>query len=67
MKYKIVKPIVLGFLTHNDSYEAILRIGTVHFNGEDIVYTSPLGNEAVSHTQNHALDFYLKDGSIEAL
>lgn len=66
-RYKIVKPIVLGFLTRNDSYDAILHEGIVHFDGRDIVYTGLSGISSVSHTQNHAIEVFLEMGLIEEI
>lgn len=65
--YKIIKPIVLGFLTHNDSYEAILDEGTLSLMGGDIIFTCVAGNSVVSHTQNHAIEVFLGMGLIEEI
>ena len=68
-QYKILKTIVLGFLTHNDSYEILIDPGFGHlgFNGNDIVYIYSKGVEHISHTQNHAIDIWLSQGKIEEM
>jgi hypothetical protein len=67
MKYEILKPIMLGFLTHNDSFDCIVGPGEAHleFIDQDIILVNPKGERMTSHTQNHAIDIWLKDGSIK--
>lgn len=65
MKYKIIKPIVLGFLTPNDSYDALLDEGTLEVINGDIVFTCVAGNTATSHTMTSAINIWLKQGRIQ--
>lgn len=67
MKYEIIGTIVLGFLTHNDSYDAILSEGTLELIEGDIVFTSVAGNSFISHTHNHAIQYYLDLGRIKEI
>jgi hypothetical protein len=66
-KYRILKTIVLGFLTHNDSYELIIEPGNgyIKFRNE-IIYVDKKGVERVSHTMNSAIDIWLEQGILEA-
>ena len=66
-EYTILRPIVLGFLTHNDSYEMIIgpKNGHLKFDGHDIIFIDSKGIEHVSHTSNNAIDLWLERGSLE--
>jgi hypothetical protein len=57
---------MLGFLTHNDSYDTFINPGdgSILFNGSDIVFVDKENREHISHTMNHALDIWLKEGNI---
>ena len=68
-KYSIVQPIMLSFLTHNDSYDAMLRPsdGYIKFDGKDIIFVTYTGKELVSHTTNNAIDRMLGLGMIEEI
>ena len=65
--YTIKQPIVLGFLTHNDSYDRIILPGEgyLRFNGYDIVYVDKDGSEHISHTSNDAIDVWSERGILE--
>jgi hypothetical protein len=67
MKYNIIKPIVLGFLTNNDSEEYILDAGTLEILNGDIVFTGVSGKSHISHTQNHAIEVFLSKGLIDPI
>ena len=66
-EYTILRPIVLGFLTHNDSYEMIIgpKNGHLKFDGSDIIFVDSKGIEHVSHTSNNAIALWLERGSLE--
>jgi hypothetical protein len=66
-EYTILRPIVLGFLTHNDSYDMIIgpENGHLKFDGHDIIFIDSKGIEHVSHTSNNAIDLWLERGSLE--
>lgn len=66
-EYTILRPVVLGFLTHNDSYEMVIspHNGHLKFDGSDIIFVDSKGGEHVSHTINHAIDDWLEHGQIE--
>lgn len=59
--------ICLGFLTHNDSYDKVLRStdGHLRFDGNDIYFIFKDGTERQSHTMNHAIQVWLEDGHIK--
>ena len=65
-EYKILCPIVLGFLTHNDSYSMTIEpeSGHLKFDGHDIIFVDSKGKELTSHTTNNAIDIWLERGSI---
>lgn len=65
--YTIKQPIVLGFLTHNDSYDMIIRPekGHLRFDGSDIIFVDNMGVEHVSHTSNNAIDLWLERNFLE--
>jgi hypothetical protein len=58
---------MLGFLTHNDSYELLIDpgAGELALNGGDIVYTDTKGVEHISHTVNDAINIWLEQRKIE--
>ena len=60
---------MLGFLTHNDSYDLLIDPGTgeLAFNGNDIVYIDTKGVEHISHTVNHAINIWLEQRKIESV
>ena len=66
-EYTILRPVVLGFLTHNDSYDMIIspRLGHLKFDGKDIIFVDSKGIEHVSHTTSNAIGIWLKHGQIE--
>lgn len=68
-KYKIIETICLGFLTHNDSYDALIDPGVGHleFDGKDIVWVDVLGDRFTSHTQNRAIKIWQDLGLIEEI
>lgn len=68
-KYEIIREICLGFLTHNDSYDMLIDPGVGHleFDGKDIVWVDPVEDRFVSHTQNHAIEWFLKMGHIKEI
>ena len=68
-KYRILDTIMLGFLTHNDSYDLLIDPGTgeLAFNGNDIVYIDTKGVEHISHTVNHAINIWLEQRKIESV
>jgi hypothetical protein len=68
-KYSIVQTIMLSFLTHNDSYDALLgpANGYLKFDGKDIIFVTYNGKEVVSHTTNNAIALWLEQGKIEEL
>ena len=68
-KYEIIKQIALGFLTNNDSYDMLIDPGVGHlgFDGKDIVWVDPIEDRFVSHTQNHAIEWFLKMGHIKEI
>lgn len=63
-EYDLVEYVVLGFLTHNDSYDKIIRPGDGHlrFDGSDIYFIDRDGKERQSHTVNHAIQVWLEEG-----
>jgi hypothetical protein len=63
-EYDIVEYIALGFLTHNDSYDKLIRPGDGHlrFDGSDIYFIDNNSNEKQSHTMNHAIKVWLEKG-----
>lgn len=65
--YKIVKTIVLGFLTHNDSYDVIIDPGSgiLKDSGTDIIFVNNAGLERVSHTTQNAIAAWLEHGILE--
>lgn len=65
MKYKIVQPIVLGFLIGNDSEDYIIDAGTLQVINGDIVFTGVSGKDNISHTTTNAIDIWLKQGKIQ--
>jgi hypothetical protein len=68
--YRILQTIVLGFLSHNDSYDAIFGPetgGHLKFDGKDIIYVDKAGVEQVSHTSNNAIDIWLERKIIEVM
>jgi len=67
MKYTILEPIVLGFLTHNDSYEKIIHPedGHLEFDGQDIIFIDNNQLKLISHTTNNAIDLWLEQGKIK--
>ena len=66
-EYTILRPVVLGFLTHNDSYDMIIRPenGHLKFDGHDIIFVDSKGIEHISHTSNNAIALWLERGSLE--
>ena len=66
-EYTILRPVVLGFLTHNDSYDMIIgpENGHLKFDGKDIIFVDSKGGERVSHTVNHAIEIWLEQGILE--
>ena len=66
-EYTILRPIVLGFLTHNDSYDMIIGPDNGHlkFDGKNIYYVDRAGVEKESHTSNNAIDIWLERGILE--
>ena len=66
-EYTILRPVVLGFLTHNDSYDMIIgpENGHLKFDGKDIIFVDSKGGERVSHTSNNAIALWLERGQIE--
>ena len=68
-KYRILDTIMVGFLTHNDSYDLLIDPGTgeLAFNGNDIVYIDTKGVEHISHTVNHAINIWLEQRKIESV
>jgi hypothetical protein len=66
-EYNILKTVLLGFLTHNDSYDMLLEPGTGHlkFNGQDIIFVDVNGVEHVSITDNSAIEIWLKQNWVE--
>ena len=66
IEYSILTPIVLGFLTHNDSYdrEITSQDGHIAFDGSDILFIDNNNNSHTSHTVNHAIDIWLKQNKI---
>ncbi len=66
-EYTILRPVVLGFLTHNDSYDMIIspENGHLKFDGSDIIFVDSKGGERVSHTVNHAIEIWLEQGILE--
>ena len=66
-EYTILRPVVLGFLTHNDSYDMIIgpENGHLKFDGHDIIFVDSKGGERVSHTVNHAIEIWLEQGILE--
>ena len=66
-EYTILRPVVLGFLTHNDSYDMIIgpENGHIKFDGHDIIFVDSKGIEHVSHTSNNAIALWLERGSLE--
>ena len=66
-EYTILRPVVLGFLTHNDSYDMIIgpENGHIKFDGSDIIFVDSKGIEHVSHTSNNAIALWLERGSLE--
>lgn len=69
LRFAILKEIMLGFLTPQDSYDLFVKPGdgTLEFDGSDIVLVSPSGERRTSHTVNHALTLWTEDGSIRPL
>ena len=65
--YSIKQPIVLGFLTHNDSYDMIIgpESGYLKFYGSDIIFVDSKDSEHISHTSNNAIDIWLARGFLE--
>ena len=63
-EYDIQKYVALGFLTHNDSYDRMIRPGDGHlrFDGRDIYFIDQDGKERQSHTMNHAIKVWLEKG-----
>lgn len=66
-KYEILDTIMLGFLTHNDSYDMLLDNGYIYFNGKDIAFIDSTGKEHISYTMNHALDIWEDQGKIKKI
>ena len=66
-KYEILDTIMLGFLTHNDSYDALIDNGYVYFNGTDIVFIDSKGKEHISHTMSNALNIWEEQGKIKPI
>lgn len=66
-RYNIVQPIVLGFLTPNDSYDMIVgpENGYLKFDGSDIIFVDSKGDEHISHTSNNAITIWLEQGFLE--
>lgn len=58
---------MLGFLTHNDSYDSIITPTDGHlvFDGGNIIFVNNTGNECISITANHAIDIWVKQGKIQ--
>ena len=69
MRYEIRDTIMLGFLTHNDSYDILVKPGNgyIKFDGNDIIYVQKDGVELVSHTVNHAISIWLEQGKIKEI
>ena len=65
-EYDLVEYVVLGFLTHNDSYDKIIRPGDgyLRFDGRDIYFIDKDGRERQSHTVNYAIKIWLEKGLI---
>lgn len=66
-QYKILDTIMLGFLTHNDSYDIFIDpgLGYLKFDDKDIIYVDTKGAEHTSHTTNNAIDIWVEQGKIE--
>ena len=68
-KYEILQEIVLGFLTHNDSYDMFIDPGVGHleFDGKDIVWVDVVGDRFTSHTQNQAIQVWVEQGRLKEM
>lgn len=66
-EYTILQTILLGFLTHNDSYDSIIgpEDGHLKFDGSDIIFVDRNDKEHLSHTTNNAIDIWLEQGKLE--
>lgn len=66
-EYNILKTIVLGFMTHNDSYEMIIKPGEgyLKFDGQDIIFVNNHGVELLSATTNNAIEIWLDQNTLE--
>lgn len=66
-EYDIVDFIALGFLTHNDSFDMVIRKGEgyIHFDGADIYYINNANVRRQSHTVNYAIKIWLEQGHIK--
>jgi len=65
-KYMITKPIVLGFLTSQDQYDAIIKPedGVTLESDSHTIWTIKNGKRNKSITMANAIDVWLKDGLI---
>ncbi len=65
-RYRILQPVVLGFLTHNDSFDVIVDGGTIESDGVTLHLVNELGRHE-SHTEAAAVTAWLATGHVEEI
>ena len=67
--YEICNIILLGFLTHNDSYDMLIKPGDgyIKFDGKNIIFVNQAGEENISHTSNNAISLWLEKNYIKKI
>lgn len=67
--YEICDTILLGFLTHNDSYDMLIKPGDgyIKFNDKDIIFVDKDNTEHISHTINSAISVWLEKGWVKEI
>ena len=71
MRYRILKTVMLGFLTPQDQYDAFFDPGPNSVtlerepDGDTIFIVTRSGERRETITQAHAIEVWLEDGKIE--